>query len=61
MPATLSMLTTIFPPHERRRAIAMWAGFAGAGAALGPILSGALLQGFWWGSAVLVTSPWCWP
>ncbi len=57
MPATLSMLTTIFPPHERRRAIAMWAGFAGAGAALGPIVSGALLQAFWWGSAVLVNVP----
>ncbi len=57
MPATLSMLTTIFPPDERRRAIAMWAGFAGAGAALGPIVSGALLQGFWWGSAVLVNIP----
>jgi hypothetical protein len=26
MPSTLSLLTTIFPPHERRRAIAVWAG-----------------------------------
>ena len=57
MPATLSLLTTIFPPHERRKAIAMWAGFAGAGGALGPILSGALLERFWWGSAVLVNVP----
>jgi len=54
MPATLSLLTTIFPPHERRKAIAMWAGFAGAGGALGPIVSGALLERFWWGSAFLV-------
>ncbi len=57
MPATLSLLTTIFPPHERRKAIAMWAGFAGAGGALGPIVTGALLEKFWWGSAFLVNVP----
>jgi len=57
MPATLSLLTTIFPPEERRKAIALWAGFAGAGGALGPIVSGALLEGFWWGSAFLVNVP----
>lgn len=57
MPATLSLLTSIFPPHERRRAIAVWAGFAGAGGALGPIVSGALLEKFWWGSALLVNIP----
>ena len=57
MPATLSLITTIFPPEERRRAIAMWAGFAGAGGALGPIVSGALLENFWWGSAMLVNAP----
>jgi DHA2 family multidrug resistance protein-like MFS transporter len=57
MPATLSLLTTIFPPHERRKAIALWAGFAGAGGALGPIVSGGLLERFWWGSALLVNVP----
>lgn len=57
MPATLSLLTTIFPPEERRRAIALWAGFAGAGGALGPIVSGLLLEWFWWGSALLVNVP----
>ena len=57
MPATLSLLTTIFPPEERRKAIAMWAGFAGAGGALGPIVSGALLERYWWGSSVLVNVP----
>src|SRR5438874_9731994 len=39
MPATLSLISTIFPPHERAKAIAVWAGFAGGGAALGPIVS----------------------
>src|SRR3954452_6648997 len=57
MPATLSIITTIFPPEERSRAIAVWAGFAGAGGAIGPIVSGALLEKFWWGSAVLVNLP----
>ena len=57
MPATLSLLTTIFPPEERRKAIATWAGFAGAGGALGPIVSGALLEKFWWGSAMLANVP----
>jgi EmrB/QacA subfamily drug resistance transporter len=57
MPATLSLISTIFPPQERARAIAVWAGFAGGGAALGPIVSGALLDHFWWGSALLVNVP----
>src|SRR5262245_50995855 len=39
MPATLSIITTIFPPEERARAIAIWAGFAGAAGAIGPIIS----------------------
>lgn len=57
MPATLSLITTIFPPQERSKAIVLWAGFAGAGGALGPIVSGALLEAYWWGSAFLVNLP----
>jgi len=57
MPATLSLITAVFPPEERPRAIAVWVGFAGAGAAIGPIVSGALLDRFWWGSAFLVNVP----
>ena len=57
MPATLSLITAIFPPHERQRAIAIWVGFAGAGGALGPIVSGFLLEHFSWGSAFLVNVP----
>ena len=54
MPATLSLITAVFPPEERGRAIAIWAGFAGAGGALGPLVVGALLEQFWWGSAFIV-------
>jgi EmrB/QacA subfamily drug resistance transporter len=57
MPATLSLITSIFPPEERPRAIAVWAGFAGAGASIGPIVTGGLLEGFWWGSTLLVNVP----
>src|SRR5205085_4619656 len=57
MPATLSLITTIFPPEERAKAIAVWAGFAGGGAALGPIVCGALVNHFWWGSALLINVP----
>src|SRR5579864_2129023 len=54
MPATLSVLAHVFPPEERRRAIAVWAGFAGIGAATGNVVSGWLLQHFWWGSVFLL-------
>jgi DHA2 family multidrug resistance protein-like MFS transporter len=57
MPATLSIITSIFPPEERTRAIAIWAGFAGAGSLIGPVLTGALLEWFWWGSTLLVNVP----
>ncbi|MCA1824968.1 MAG: DHA2 family efflux MFS transporter permease subunit [Frankia sp.] len=57
MPATLSILTNVFPPHERARAIGIWAGLSGAGAAMGPLASGWLLEHFWWGSVFLVNMP----
>ncbi len=53
MPATLSVLAHVFPPEERKQAIAIWAGFAGVGVALGGVISGWLLEHFWWGSIFL--------
>src|SRR5437660_2178923 len=50
MPATLSVLAHVFPPEERRRAIAIWAGFAGIGVAMGGVISGWLRQHSWCGS-----------
>jgi len=57
MPSTLSIVMNCFPFHERPKAIAVWSGFAGVGAALGPITSGLLLDRFWWGSVFFVNVP----
>ena len=57
MPATLSILTSVFPAEERSRAIAIWAGFAGAGGAIGILAAGLLLEFFWWGSIFFVNVP----
>lgn len=57
MPATLSTLTVVYAPQDRAKAIAVWAGFAGAGGAIGPLASGLLLKWFWWGSVFFVVVP----
>ena len=57
LPTTLAIITVVFPPHERPKAIAIWAGLSGAGAAFGPVASGYLLEHFWWGSVFLVNIP----
>lgn len=57
MPSTLSILTNVFSAEERPKAIAIWAGISGGGAALGPIASGWLLEHFFWGSVFLVNVP----
>jgi EmrB/QacA subfamily drug resistance transporter len=56
MPGTLSTITSVFPPAERAKAVGIWAGFAGTGGTLGLLASGALLEGFYWGSIFLVTA-----
>ncbi len=57
MPSTLSLITNVFPPEERGRAISYWAAIAGIGVALGPVSGGLLLERFYWGSIFLVNVP----
>lgn len=50
LPTTLAIITVVFPPHERGKAIGAWAGSVGAAVALGPVLGGLLLQHPEWSS-----------
>ena len=56
-PTTLALITALWSGAARTRSIALWSGLGGAISALGPLLSGLLLQHFWWGSVFLVTLP----
>ncbi|MEV7416193.1 MFS transporter [Streptomyces sp. NPDC089919] len=55
MPGTLSTITAVFPKDEKDRGVAIWSGFAAAGAIIGMLAAGGLLEGFSW-KAVFVTS-----
>src|SRR5829696_8573854 len=57
MPATLSIITNVFPREERAKAIAIWAGVAAVGVGLGPLGGGILLHWFSWSSVFLVNVP----
>src|SRR5512140_1874128 len=57
LPTTLSIITTIFPAHERPRAIGLWSASVGVGIAVGPLAGGYLLAHWWWGSIFLVHVP----
>ena len=57
MPQTLSIISNVFEPAERPRAIGIWASAVGIGVAVGPVLGGLLLTHFWWGSVFLINVP----
>jgi EmrB/QacA subfamily drug resistance transporter len=57
MPTTLSVISNIFPEHERPKAIAIWAAVAGMGIAIGPISGGWLIEHFEWNTIFLVNVP----
>ncbi len=57
MPATLAIITYLFPGEARARAISIWSAVVGAALAIGPVVAGALLSRFWWGSVFLVNVP----
>ncbi|NUS72029.1 MAG: MFS transporter [Corynebacteriales bacterium] len=58
MPSTLALIRNMFHDEKQRStAIAIWTGAMTGGVALGPILSGFLLEHFWWGSIFLINTP----
>ncbi|HEX5543562.1 MAG TPA: MFS transporter [Micromonospora sp.] len=58
MPSTLGLIRNLFHDQKQRRsAVALWSTGMAAGAALGPVVSGALLNEFWWGSVFLINVP----
>jgi EmrB/QacA subfamily drug resistance transporter len=50
MPVTLSVVTTVFPPEERGKAVGTWVGVAAGGGVIGLLTSGILLHFFSWPS-----------
>jgi DHA2 family multidrug resistance protein-like MFS transporter len=56
-PTTLALITALWSGPGRTKSIALWSALGGAIASLGPLLSGFLLQYFYWGSVFLITLP----
>src|SRR5690625_2889468 len=48
LPLTMSIVPTIFPEHEREKAISIWAAGMGVGLLIGPLIGGYLLEHFTW-------------
>lgn len=57
MPATLSLVVATFPRSERTKAITAWAATSGLAIAVGPLVSGWLLEDHAWGSTFLINVP----
>jgi MFS family permease len=56
-PTTLALIAALWSGPARTRSIALWSALGGAIAALGPLVSGFLLERYEWGSVFLVTLP----
>jgi len=56
-PTTLALIAALWSGSARTRTIALWSALGGAISSLGPLLSGLLLEHFWWGSVFLMTLP----
>jgi DHA2 family multidrug resistance protein-like MFS transporter len=58
MPSTLALISNMFrDPKQRGVAIAIWVTMFSVGIALGPVVGGAMLELFWWGSVFLLGVP----
>ena len=57
LPATLSLVSATFQPHERPQAIATWASLFGLGVGIGPVIGGFLVQNLGWHAVFLINLP----
>ena len=56
-PTTLALITALWSGPGRTKSIALWSALGGAIASLGPLVAGALLEQFDWGSVFVITLP----
>ncbi|MFI6092936.1 MFS transporter [Streptomyces sp. NPDC051218] len=58
MPSTLALIRNLFRDEKQRgKAVTVWTAVMAAGISLGPVVSGLLLEHFWWGSVFLINLP----
>jgi EmrB/QacA subfamily drug resistance transporter len=56
-PTTLALITALWSGPARTKSIALWSALGGGVSALGPLVAGALLEGFEWGSVFIISAP----
>ena len=57
MPGTLSIITDVFPPEERGKAMGTWAGVSALALAIGPVLGGFLTESVTWRAIFYINIP----
>ncbi|MEV0091762.1 MFS transporter [Streptomyces sp. NPDC050738] len=58
MPSTMALVRNMFTDEKQRtKAIGIWSGAMAGGIALGSVMSGIMLEHFWWGSVFLINVP----
>ena len=56
-PTCLSIISTLFPPEERHRAVGIFATVSALGLSAGPLVGGLVIDLLWWGAAFLLAAP----